>query len=188
MDQLLLAFQIFSSAVLLVAATGKVIRSDDFAAALRLSRLPAAGFLLVAIPAIEFALALALVIATPASLTVSLALTTGLFGSFIIWAASVLVRGIRLKCGCFGGSSREVSMRTVVRNMALLAAAGAGTILSLVAESPLTTPTLWSAVTATSIATMVSVSVAVRFGFGGLVLRLDQMNPIQPLLQIDPKG
>lgn len=185
MDQALLALQIACAAVLLVAAVGKVVRADDFAAAIRLSRLPADKFLMVAVPTVEIALALALLIATDETLRIALGATTTLFLSFTLWAVSVIARGIKLKCGCFGGSSREVTMRTVLRNSSLVVMAGAGTVLSLSAESALSNPTLWSSISITVSAAMLSVLVAVRFGLPGLVLKIEK--PEKPLLQIQPK-
>lgn len=187
MDQALLALQIASSGVLLVAATGKALRADDFGAALRLSHMPLAKLFLYAVPVVEFSLALALLIATPATLTVALAATTGLFVAFTVWAVSVLGRGIKLKCGCFGGSSKDVTATTVIRNIVLVAMSGTGLVLSTTAKSPLSEPTLWSAVTASSIAMLVAVLVALRFGFAGLVLKIDSMRR-SPVLQIESKG
>ena len=62
---LLLALQVILSAVLLVAATEKTLRSEEFFAALRLSHLPAGSIapIGVAVPALELTLALALLLA-----------------------------------------------------------------------------------------------------------------------------
>ncbi len=59
---LLLALQVILSAVLLVAATEKTLRAEEFFAALRLSHLPAGSIapIGVAVPALELTLALAL--------------------------------------------------------------------------------------------------------------------------------
>ena len=62
---LLLALQVILSAVLLVAATEKTLRAEEFFAALRLSHLPAGSIVPigVAVPALELTLALALLLA-----------------------------------------------------------------------------------------------------------------------------
>ena len=60
MSWLPLALQVILSAVLLVAATEKTLRAEDFFAALRLSHLPAGSIapIGVAVPALELMLAL----------------------------------------------------------------------------------------------------------------------------------
>ncbi len=62
MSWLLLAPQVILSAVLLVAATEKTLRSEEFFAALRLSHLPAGSVAPIgaAVPLVELMLALAL--------------------------------------------------------------------------------------------------------------------------------
>ena len=59
---LLLALQVILSVVLLIAATEKMLRAEEFFAALRLSHLPAGAIapLGIAVPVLELTLALAL--------------------------------------------------------------------------------------------------------------------------------
>jgi len=43
---------------------------------------------------------------------------------FTVGASSALARGIDVACGCFGSASGTITWATVVRDLALLAAAG----------------------------------------------------------------
>jgi hypothetical protein len=52
-----------------------------------------------------------------------LVLAIGLLTAFTCAAASVLIRGQRVTCGCFGGSRELVSARSVVRLIAMIAVA-----------------------------------------------------------------
>jgi hypothetical protein len=63
---LLLALQVILSVVLLVAATEKMLRSEEFFAALRLSHLPAGSItpIGVAVPVLDLTLALVLLAPT----------------------------------------------------------------------------------------------------------------------------
>src|SRR5262245_28168663 len=114
MSWVLLALQLGLSAALIVAATGKVLLSDDLVAALRLSHLPEAMIkpLAVAVPLLEVGLALALVLSPPGRLTLALIATAVLLALFTLWMGWVQARQLRVRCGCFGGGGGDVGPRT----------------------------------------------------------------------------
>jgi uncharacterized membrane protein YphA (DoxX/SURF4 family) len=77
------------------------------------------------LPAIEVVLGLALV-AGPRDWARGSALATGgLMLVFTVAVTSVVARGINISCGCFGAGSGPVTMLTVLRDVALVAACGA---------------------------------------------------------------
>jgi len=84
---LLLALQVILSAVLLVAATEKAVRSEEFFAALRLSHLPARSIapIGVAVPALELTLALALLLAPTRWLPLAFGAAALVLGTFTTW-------------------------------------------------------------------------------------------------------
>mgnify|MGYP001366579565 CR=1 FL=1 len=177
MTWLLLAVQLALSAVLVVACTGKILQSEQFAAALRLSHIPAglAESFRIAIPVLECCLALALLVSVPRSLQVALAVAAGLFAIFTSWLVWVVARRMHLHCGCFGASGAEVSSLSIARNVALLLAAVGGAILAGWTESPLPAPSLWTVVTVSSCAMGVALLVSLRAGFPSLVLSMERV-------------
>lgn len=104
MAYFLLICQLALATVLLVAATGKLINSEQLAAALRLSHVPNTLIapLVVFLPILEMGLAFGLVFNTPSLLPVFLVLTASLLSIFTIWMLIVSLRGLHLRCGCFG--------------------------------------------------------------------------------------
>ncbi|APR86639.1 methylamine utilization protein MauE, putative [Minicystis rosea] len=77
------------------------------------------------LPTIELVLGLAL-IAGPRAWVRGSALATGaLMLVFTVAVGSVVVRGINISCGCFGAGSGTVTMMTVLRDVALVAACAA---------------------------------------------------------------
>src|SRR5689334_21675171 len=104
MSLALTAAQIALAVVMLTAANGKLLRSDEFIAALRLSRLPEAAVRVAAVgtPVLEVALAFWLVLAPAASLPVAFATTAAVLVIFTGWMTSVRARRLYVRCGCFG--------------------------------------------------------------------------------------
>lgn len=142
MSVVLLLLQVGIAALLLVAATGKLLRSDEFAAALRLSYLPdwAVGTLLVAVPLAETLLAAGLLLAAPDRLPVAFWLVAVLLAVFTGWMLWVRSRRLYVRCGCFGVGGTEVGAATIARNGALLALAVGGGVLAGLAPSPVPGP------------------------------------------------
>jgi len=82
-------------------------------------------YMAATLPAIEIVLGAAL-IGGPRDWARAGALATGaLMLVFTVAVASVVWRGINISCGCFGAGSGPVTMLTVLRDVALLAACGA---------------------------------------------------------------
>src|SRR5918994_880476 len=104
---LLLALQVILSAVLLVAATEKTLRAEEFFAALRLSHLPTGSIapIGVAVPALELTLALALLLAPMRWLALGFGVAALVLGAFTAWMGWVRARRLRVRCGCFGPGS-----------------------------------------------------------------------------------
>lgn len=139
MAGVLLVLQIGLSGMLLIAATGKALRSEGFLAALRLSHLPTVLIrpLGIGIPAAEYILAFALLVNTPLTLRIALGAVMVLLTAFTAWMVWVIARQLHLECGCFGPSGAQVGIYTIVRNSFLLFVAASGFVLAGQARSPL---------------------------------------------------
>jgi hypothetical protein len=74
------------------------------------------------LPSVEITSGLLLAIGPPALRRASALVATTLMGVFTVAVAQVLVRGINVACGCFGGSSGPVTGWTLLRDLLLLAA------------------------------------------------------------------
>jgi uncharacterized membrane protein YphA (DoxX/SURF4 family) len=85
--------------------------------------LPALAPLLAAsLPAIELAVGVALVLGTRPWVRAGALATFALMVVFTAAVASAVLRGINISCGCFGAGSGPVTLLTVARDVALLAA------------------------------------------------------------------
>lgn len=84
-----------------------------------------APWLAVTLPAVEIALGMALIAAPLAWRRAAALGTAGLMAVFTVAVAQVMARGIDVECGCFGSGTGPVTMLTVARDVALLAAAAA---------------------------------------------------------------
>jgi len=128
MSSVLSAVQVILASVLVVAAVGKVLRAEEFATALRLTRLPESmihglGSLVVLV---ELVLAGAIMLASPRWMPVMLAVAILLFGVFTIWMLWVRSQRLRIRCGCFGTGSAVVGTATIARNLLLMLTASVG--------------------------------------------------------------
>lgn len=144
MSWILAALQVLLGGVMLIAATGKLLSSDEFLGALRLSHLPEAivRVAAVGVPVVEALLALALVLTPAGRLPLAFAATAGLLAIFTLWMAWIRARRLYVRCGCFGASGGEVGARTIGRNVVLLALAAVGWGLATVVATPLPAPSL----------------------------------------------
>jgi len=172
---LLLALQVILSAVLLVAATEKTLRAEEFFAALRLSHLPdgAIAPLGVAVPALELALALALLLAPARWLPLAFAAAALSLAAFTAWMGWVRARRLRVRCGCFGPGGGYVGPRTIGRNLLLLALALGGLALAVQVPTPLPGPSLAMAVAVTSLGVCLALLVALRVAWPHLILSVE---------------
>lgn len=172
MSWLLLALQLILSAALLVAATEKLLRSEEFLAALRLSHLPAETIAPVgaAVPALELALALALLLAPAPWLPPAFAAAALLLAAFTAWMFWVRARGLRVRCGCFGPGGGHVGPGAIGRNLLFLALALAGLALAMQTPTPLPGASLPMAVAVTSLALCLALLLALRAAWPTLIL------------------
>lgn len=145
MNYLLLACQVGLALVLILAATGKLVNSEQFRAALRLSHLSSTlvSIISVLIPPVELCLAAALVLGTPRILPGIMISTTLLLAAFTAWMWFVHSRGVHVRCGCFGTGGSEVGLHTILRNAFLIVIALIGLTLALNTLSPLPALSLW---------------------------------------------
>ena len=176
MSWLLMALQVVLSAVLLVAATEKVLRSEEFLAALRLSHLPegAVAPIGVAVPALELALALALLLAPARWLPLVFGAAALILAAFTVWMGWVRARRLRVRCGCFGPGGGYVGPRTIGRNVLLLAVALTGLVLAGRAPTPLPGASLEVVVTVTSLGLSLALLVGLRAAWPNLILSFDR--------------
>ena len=176
MSWVLLALQVVLSAVLFIAATEKALRSEEFAAALRLSHLPAGivGPVGVGVPALEVALAIALLLVPAGRLPLAFGATALLFAAFTAWMSWVRARRLRVRCGCFGAGGGEVGSRTIGRNIVLLTLALGGLLSSARVPTPLPEPSLPLAITVTAGGMCLALLLALRAFWPNLILTLEQ--------------
>jgi putative oxidoreductase len=110
----------------LFAAAGALKLGDANAFAIEIHNyqlLPAlAPALAVTLPTIELALGAALIAGRWPWVRAGALCAVGVLGVFTVAVASVVVRGINITCGCFGAGSGPVTILTVLRDVALLAA------------------------------------------------------------------
>jgi Methylamine utilisation protein MauE len=172
---LLLALQVILSAVLLVAATEKLLRSEEFFAALRLSHLPGGSIapIGVAVPALELTLALALLLVPARWLPLVFLAAALVLGVFTAWMGWVRARRLRVRCGCFGPGGGYVGPRTIGRNIVLLVLSLVGLALAGQTRSPLPEPSLAMAVTVTSLGACLALLLALRTAWPHLVLSFE---------------
>ena len=177
MSWLLLALQVILSVVLLVAATEKTLRAEEFFAALRLSHLPAGSIMPIgiAVPALELTLALALLLAPARWLPLAFGAAAVLLAAFTAWMGWVRMRRLRVGCGCFGPGGGYVGPRTIGRNLLVLALTLAGLVLAGQARTPLPGPSLALAVTVTTLGLCIALLRALRAAWPHLILSLEHL-------------
>jgi hypothetical protein len=177
MTWLLLALQLSLSGVFLLAATGKVLRSEEFLAALRLSHLPEVfvGVLGVGVPALEYGLVIALLISTPLTLQVALSIAIALLAVFTVWMVWVVARQLHLRCGCFGTGGVEVGLYSIARNSLLLLVATAALVLARQTRSPLPLPSGWLVMTIIALSMGFVLLYALWATRSGLILTLHRL-------------
>jgi len=92
-----------------------------------------APLLAATLPAVEIVLGLALLVGTRPWVRASALGSTVVLGVFTVAVASVVARGVNIDCGCFGEGSGPVTMMTVLRDVAFVAA---GIVLFRLAGEP----------------------------------------------------
>jgi hypothetical protein len=181
MMYLLLICQLILAFVLLLAATGKLLNSAQFVAVLRLSHLPKLFVVPIAVgtPLVEAYLALGLLLSTPHSLPLLMLATVIVFSAFTIWMLTVSLRGLRLRCGCFGAGAARIGPRTILRNIFLMAVSVVGLVLSTHVQSPLPLPSFWMTITVCSCGMCLILLRAFQQGKHALILSLAQLESSQ---------
>jgi hypothetical protein len=177
MSWALAALQIVLAGTFALAAIGKLLRSDEFVAALRLSHLPEylVRSLLIIVPLLELGVAGWLLLASPDVAGNAFATAFGLLAVFTIWMAWVRLRRLPVRCGCFGPNGGEVGTATIGRNLVLLVLAGFGWVGSRSAESTLPGPSPLMAALALALILIVALIAALRFAWPHLTLSADRL-------------
>ncbi|MGH7903067.1 MAG: MauE/DoxX family redox-associated membrane protein, partial [Candidatus Dormibacteraceae bacterium] len=136
--------QLVLGVVLLTAASGKILRSEEFTSALRLSKLPRTTVTPVAglVVAFELLGTLVLLEGTRQLLLLGFGGAIALLAAFTAWLAWMNRNGLNVECGCFGPNSSKVSRRSIARNTALLIVATSGATLAAISKSLLPSASL----------------------------------------------
>ena len=121
------ALQLALAALLGVAGALKLADPAAFAGEIANYRLlpSLAPYLAVTLPTVEIAIALALLVPAASWRRAAALAAFALLAVFTVAVTQVVVRGLNVSCGCFGGNSGPVTLATVARDLALLAAAAA---------------------------------------------------------------
>jgi hypothetical protein len=129
---ILLLAQLGLAAVFVAAGAGKMLGGDSFVAALRLTHLPSGlvQILRLCLPPTELALAIALLLMRGTALVVAMLVAGGLLAIFAVWTTWIVVKGVRVTCGCFGSRDSAVTLRSAIRNGCLAVGALAGGVLA----------------------------------------------------------
>lgn len=177
MTWFLAAIQIGVAAMLVAAAAGKAVQSEQFVAALRLSHLPewAVKAVAIGLPLLEVGIALRLLLTPPAQLQSPFLLTILLLALFTLWMVWVDRKGLNVRCGCFGGGEGRVGSATIIRNLLLIAVAAVGWWLAGRAVSPLPGMSWPTVIAATSLMMAVALIQAFRMVQQHLVIREDRL-------------
>nr|QEO74173.1 hypothetical protein [uncultured bacterium] len=176
------AIQLLLAGLLAWAASGKALDHHDMENALRVSGIPRAlvGPLVVGVPVIEVTLAVVLVGASGSALEVGLASAAALFLLFTVWMISIRMRGRPIACGCFGGTKKEVSLASILRNLALATAAVAGVAIAGSTRPLMSPSTIWTYAGAiTLVASVILVAAAVSI-VPSLRMRSEPLDAVEP--------
>lgn len=181
MAYLLLICQLLLATVMLLAATGKMLNGEQFLTALRVGYVPQSLVIVIAVltPAMEFCLAVGLVLSPPSLLPISLMVCTAVLVLFTGWMLAVSLRGLRVKCGCFGAGGADVGPSTIGRNIALIIISLGGLLLTLSHQSLLPAPSFWMVITVLSCCMSIMLLRALQQGKGALTLSLTQLEQDQ---------
>ena len=136
----LLVFRVVLGALFVFAGVAKLGDSAAFALEIANYRmLPVASlapWMAVTLPGIEVVIGVAIVVGPKAWVRAAALLMTALLVVFTVAVTQVVLRGINIQCGCFGGDSGEVTWLTIARDVALLAMAAAVFVMSAPRHEP----------------------------------------------------
>ncbi len=102
--------------------------------------------------------------------------TLALFAGFTGWMTWVRLRGLRLRCGCFGTGGAEIGRSTIVRNALLIAVCLAGLRLTLQVHSPLPVASFDMMIVISSLGMCLVLVQTLRTGRVGLVLSMAELS------------
>lgn len=175
MNYVLLACQLLLAAILLFAAGGKLLQSEQFLSALRLSHIPRRLLLplAVCVPSAEAGLSIGLVVGPHSLLPWVFIGALVLLGIFTLWMIFIYTQKLRIKCGCFGTASSYIGPRSIVRNVLLLIVSLGGFLISSRVHNLLLEPSLWMLMSTLSI--------------GMCLLLLQAFRRAKPALLISPR-
>jgi uncharacterized membrane protein YphA (DoxX/SURF4 family) len=172
----LVVIQVVTAATFLVSGVSKLLRPDEFSAALRLSHVPSpVARAATGVPIVEVALSLLLVLLAGTALAVAFGAAAALLVGFTGWMVWILIRGLRVRCGCFGSSGSEVGRKTLLRNGLLIAVAAAGMALASSSDTTLPSFSIWTLATASAIGLTGAVVVALVRAWPALVLTMARL-------------
>ncbi|MDQ3696257.1 MAG: hypothetical protein M3464_21975 [Chloroflexota bacterium] len=173
----LAALQIVLAGTLMAAAAGKLLRTDEFVSALRLSHLPErlVAVLAVLVPGLEVGFAVWLMLASPAAVPFAFVATLVLLILFTTWMGWVRIRRLRVRCGCFGPNGGEVGAGTIGRNLGLIGLAGLGWLVSLKVSTALAGPSLWMVLLVLGFILCIALVSALRFAWPHFTLTEDRL-------------
>ncbi|MGI9253210.1 MAG: MauE/DoxX family redox-associated membrane protein [Thermomicrobiales bacterium] len=173
---LLLVLQLALGALFVGSGTSKLVQTTDFAAALRLSRLPESvvAVATIAVPVLEIALAAWLFLASAAWLPESFLACSTLLAIFTVWMLGVSARKLAVRCGCFGAGGGYVGTATIARNLVLIALALAGWWLGNRNVSPLGGVSLAAVISWSSLALSVALVQVARIAVPYMTLTYDR--------------
>ena len=175
-SSILLLLQLGLGGMFIASGASKLLQSDEFAAALRLSHLPeplAVGLMTI-VPVLELGLAAWLFMASPEGLPRAFLACAVLLGLFTLWMFWVSGRKLAVSCGCFGGEGGVVGARTIARNVVLLAVALLGWELANRNVSPLGGVSLGAVIILSSLVLVVALVQVARLAKPHMTLTYDQ--------------
>jgi hypothetical protein len=175
--------QLVVATTLLVAAGGKLVAPGDLAGALRASRtIPRslATAVAAAVVVLEIALAVGILSLQGTTLAGFFAGAAVLGAGFVLWSGSVRLRGIKIRCGCFGGASKNVSRWTVGRAFGFGALSVAGLLTSF-EGIPLFEPSALAAASASGYSISILLLTAFARTRSALLLTGDSLQSLQSL-------
>jgi hypothetical protein len=177
MSTILLAGQVILGLAFVYAAIGKMLTSEDFSDAIRISGLRASliGPVGIVIVCAETAVTIGSWQGDRRILQVASAAAALMLIAFTFWMIWMLRRGLSIRCGCFGSTTSRIGLMSVIRNLALLCVAILTISLSLEYRSvlpPINGQMLYVIVGA---ALIIALGRAFWFGKSALLLTLDDV-------------
>lgn len=154
--------QLALAVILLTAAISKILSTQDYLTALRLSRVPKVALLPLAslVIVLELTVSVLLLQGNKTLLLAGFAICTATLSLFAIWAVWMYERGMKIRCGCFGDSATTIGPTLIFRNLALVLLAVFGLTLASRVGSPLPQPSGEDLIAVSSLGTVYALAIA----------------------------